>query len=112
MIVRKKKEIGSIKYFFRLFEMTLIWVLLLLFSTITVVIAQHNFGAARRNAAGNAAGGVVELSKKASESFNSKTTSEKALHFARQQRLLAEIDRNRKRDQVKEKTETSCISYI
>jgi hypothetical protein len=31
---------------------------------------------------------------------NSQTTSEKALHLARQQRLLAEIERNRKSDKV------------
>jgi hypothetical protein len=74
-------------------------IVLLLF-VIGSAFAQHTVGAAPR---AGAAGDKIELAKKGgsgSESANSKTTSEKALHFARQQRLLAEIDRNRKRDQV------------
>jgi hypothetical protein len=48
----------------------------------------------------NPSGNKFELSKRASPAFDAKSTPEKAAHFARQQRLMAEIERNRNRDKV------------
>ena len=75
---------------------------MILFFLLTTLVVAQNVIPAPRTGSGGAGGKQLEVARGSFgvDASSKSGSSEKALHLARQQRLLAEIERNRKRDKV------------